>query len=121
MSSSTLSLWAVPSLTDPSQKKPNQSARNPATSVLNGLVPQDFGAGTQGRTEVESRQLQFGAFRSFEDRAETARNQAMQVAPEQLRTKTVSDALDIWWANVKEPSVKKPRTKEAYLLYMKHL
>jgi len=45
----------------------------------------------------------------------------MQVAPEQLHTKTLSAALDTWWENVKEPSIKRPRTKEAYLLYMKHL
>lgn len=66
--------------------------------------------------------LGFGAFRSeFLANAESARIHVMQVAPEQLRTKSLSDALDIWWTNVKEPSVKKPRTKEAYLLYMRHL
>ena len=77
-------------------------------------------AGEQDTNVIRS-PLGFGAFRTFEERAETARTLAMKVAPEQLRTKTLSEALDDWWTHVKEPSVRKPRTKEAYLLYMKHL
>lgn len=57
----------------------------------------------------------------FQERAEKAKKEAMKVAPEQLRIKTVSEALDLWWEHVKEPAVRKPRTKEAYLLYMGHL
>ena len=72
-------------------------------------------------SKQEAKPLGFGAFRTFEERAQSARTLAMQVAPEQLRTKSLSDALDTWWTHVKEPSVKKPRTKESYLLYMKHL
>jgi integrase-like protein len=45
----------------------------------------------------------------------------MKIAPESLRLLPLSEALDTWWEHVKEPTVRRPRTREAYLLYMKHL
>jgi len=102
--------------------------RKPPASVLSCSHPQRSVSNIAENLNVAGRNFpadppQFGAFRNidFEARAEEARTQAMQIAPEQLHTKTVSEALDTWWTNIKEPSVRKPRTKEAYLLYMRHL
>jgi integrase len=95
MSSSTLSLWAVPSPPDTSQKKPVKSARIPATSVLNGLVPQDFVASEHTAKPLKYNQLQFGAFRSFEERADTARNAIMESATD-LSILPFEQAVEKW-------------------------
>lgn len=74
--------------------------------------------------EEEANTVKFGAFRSFDDfaqRSEKAREDAMKISPESLRLKRMSEALPIWWEHVKEPTVRKQRTKEAYALYMRHL
>jgi len=63
----------------------------------------------------------FATTPDFVERAERAGRLAMHIAPEQLRTKSVSEALKTWWEHVKEPTIRKPRTKEAYTLYMKHV
>lgn len=78
--SSTASLWAGVSLPDPTQKKPVQPARNPASSVLRSDVPLDFVVAKQKQTTLE-----FGAFRSPE----------LALWSDQSRTKIMSQAADL--------------------------
>lgn len=113
--SSTASLWAGVSLPDTTQKKPVQPARNPATSVLKGPVPLDFVAGEHGTKPIE-----FGAFRNFSERSETARNDAMKHHPDQFKLLPLSEAAPMWLTE-KKLHAKKARTVEAYQLYIDNL
>lgn len=88
--SSTASLWAGVSLPDPTQKKPVQPARNPATSVLKGPVPLDFVAGEHGTKPIE-----FGAFRNFAENAERVRKAVMDSAID-LKSLPLSQAAEKW-------------------------
>lgn len=111
--SSTASLWALPNQPDTSQKKPCASSsglRSPNT------LPLDFVA-----SKGEQQAIKFGAFRTpFEENADRARNQLMKVSPASMRLMSLAEAADTWWINIKLPTVRKPRTAEAYQLYFKH-
>ena len=118
MHSSTALLWAIPSLPDPSQKKPVQSARNPATSVLNGLVPQHFGVANQKQSVLE-----FGAFRpdEFALRADQTRAILMQ-NPNHLQTVPFEQAAKDWLADEELYHLKeKSKTLKSYADYIKRL
>jgi len=58
---------------------------------------------------------------NFIERAEQVRQALMNVAPESLRLKTVSEALKVWWEYVKEPTVRKERTREFYKLCLNNI
>jgi len=99
----------------PSRSSDTQKQSTTPSDGPDSLLPH---LGTCGESEAK---VCFGAFASFETRAERARIAAMNLSPESLRLKPISEALDLWWKNVKEPSVRKPRTVEAYGLYIKNL
>lgn len=125
-SSTTALLWPQKPVakTEPpsyqSHRKPPQSASY--LRSLHGLISdRDIKSNPQDSTfPVEP--LKFGAFRSEElaVNAERARTLAMMHHPEQFKLLPLNVAADLWLEE-KKLHIKKPRTLEAYNLYIRNL
>jgi len=81
-----------------------------------------------GKITVDTRQMMYkvperehNLNSDFARRAERARLEHMVIAPESLYLKPLPEALDLWYEKVKQPTIKKERTKESYRLYIAHL
>lgn len=111
-SSTTAMFLAIPQ-PDTNQKKPCASSSGLRPKEI---LPLDFVASVQ-----EAKTLRFGAFRTdFEDTAERARTLAMMHHPEQFKLLALNVAADLWLEE-KKLHIKKPRTLEAYTLYIRNL